>query len=305
MHHVDEVLSRIGPGDRVLDVGGWACPFNRADWIIDACPYETRGYYATVGLPASQGGEREHFTAETWVQRDICDHTPWPFPDKYFDFSICSHTLEDVRDPLFVCSELIRVSKQGYIETPSRLAETCRGWENDRIAGLNHHRWLIDYQPDRLVFTMKWHMIHTDRSFTLSPRLYYALDPVDRISWMFWDDRFEFSEKILHGREVKKAYFREFIAEAMASDRLRGLGAGPDDPFDDERLQAALDATRSQLDEACARLAVAEGRLAELGEIGPLTMGLARRVRRASTRFPRAAALIKPIVRLARSRRPA
>ena len=101
---MDEVLARIGPDDRVLDVGGWACPFNRADWVLDSEPYETRGYYATIGLPASQGGDREHFTRETWIRRDICDHDPWPFPDKFFDFSICSHTLEDVRDPLFVCS---------------------------------------------------------------------------------------------------------------------------------------------------------------------------------------------------------
>ncbi|HWE39009.1 MAG TPA: methyltransferase domain-containing protein, partial [Isosphaeraceae bacterium] len=100
-----------------IDVGGWACPFNRADWVLDSEPFESRGYYATVGLPGSQGGDREHFRAATWVQRDICEHTPWPFPDRFFDFSICSHTLEDVRDPLFVCAELIRVSKRGYIET--------------------------------------------------------------------------------------------------------------------------------------------------------------------------------------------
>jgi len=42
---VSELLRRIQPNDLVLDVGGWACPFNRANWIIDAAPYETRGYY--------------------------------------------------------------------------------------------------------------------------------------------------------------------------------------------------------------------------------------------------------------------
>ncbi len=303
MHHVDEVLSRIGPGDRVLDVGGWACPFNRADWIIDSGPYETRGHYGLIGLPASQGGDREHFTRETWVQRDICDHEPWPFPDKFFDFSICSHTLEDVRDPLTVCAELIRVSKRGYIETPSRLAETCRGWEHDRIAGLNHHRWLVDYAPGRLNFAMKWHMIHTDRSFTLPPRLYYDLSPVERVSWMFWEDRFEFGETVFHSRPEKAEFFRAFIDGVTQSDRFRGLA--PDDPFDDERLQDELAATREKLAETSQRLEKAEATLSRYEGIGPLALGLARRVGRASQRFPKAAALVKPIVRLARPRRTA
>src|ERR1041385_281982 len=139
---VDELLAEIRPEDAVLDVGGWACPFNRADWVLDSQPYETRGFYKTIGLPASQGGGSERFTNATWVQRDICDKEPWPFEDKFFDFSICSHTLEDIRDPLYVCSELIRVSKRGYIEVPSRAIESTRGQENKRFAGLSHHRWL-------------------------------------------------------------------------------------------------------------------------------------------------------------------
>ncbi len=162
LDNVEKVLKSIRPDDVVLDVGGWASPFNRANWILDSQPYETRGFYREVGLPPAQGGEREFFTKDTWVQRDICEKTPWPFKDKCFDFSICSHTLEDVRDPLYVCSELIRVSKRGYIEVPSRLWESCRGAENREIAGLSHHRWLIEIEDNHIQFTMKYHMIHGD-----------------------------------------------------------------------------------------------------------------------------------------------
>jgi len=100
---VEDVLQ---PTDLVLDVCGWACPFNRANWILDAQPYASRGYYATFGGPRSQGPSEEWFTHDTWVQRDICDRHLWPFHDKQFDFLICSHTLEDIRDPVFVCSEI-------------------------------------------------------------------------------------------------------------------------------------------------------------------------------------------------------
>ena len=33
---------RIGPLDRVLDVGGWHSPLNRANAMIDIMPFETR-----------------------------------------------------------------------------------------------------------------------------------------------------------------------------------------------------------------------------------------------------------------------
>src|SRR4051812_15068559 len=127
---IEKVLASIKPDDLVLDVGGWACPFNRANYVLDAEPYETRGFYEKNGLTKSQGGEKEYFTKETWIQRDICNKTPWPFADKQFDFCICSHILEDIRDPLYVSSELMRVSKRGYIEVPSRVLESCRGQEH-------------------------------------------------------------------------------------------------------------------------------------------------------------------------------
>src|SRR5690606_14263727 len=91
----DRILERLGDEDLVLDVGGWAKPFPRADWVIDLMPYETRGLY-DYDREAARAEER--FSAETWVCRDICAREPWPFEDDMFDFAICSHTLEDVRD---------------------------------------------------------------------------------------------------------------------------------------------------------------------------------------------------------------
>ena len=64
----------------VLDVGGWAKPLARADWVIDLLPYETRGLYGEAT------GER--FSAATWVQHDICSRDPWPFADDQFDYAV-------------------------------------------------------------------------------------------------------------------------------------------------------------------------------------------------------------------------
>ncbi len=211
--NVEEVLSRIKPNDLVLDVGGWACPFNRANWVIDAEPYETRGFYARNGMGKAQGGEKEYFNRDTWVERDICDKEPWPFKDNFFDFSICSHTLEDIRDPLYVCSELIRVSKRGYIEVPSRLVESCRGIESSRIVGLSHHRWLVDITDNCVQFTMKYHMINGDFQLSFPPSFAKKLSPPETISYLFWEDSFDVAETQIHGVDNIHAHLRQFVAQ--------------------------------------------------------------------------------------------
>jgi hypothetical protein len=210
---IEKVLALMKPGQLVLDVGGWACPFNRADWVMDSEPYETRGFYKTIGLPASQGGEVEYFNKNTWVQRDICDKEPWPFKDKQFDFSMCSHILEDIRDPLYVCSELIRVSKRGYIEVPSRLIETCRGQEHPKMTGLSHHRWLVDIEDNHIQFTMKYHTIHGDFRLSFPSSFARNLPATATYSYLFWDDSFTFAEAQFRGAEEMYENLRLFVAQ--------------------------------------------------------------------------------------------
>lgn len=201
LQNSDLIMSQLQPSDVVVDIGGWAHPFNRANYIIDVERYETRGYYnrtfARNNPIPPMGGAVEHFTRDTWIQRDICEKTPFPFADKSVDFVICSHTLEDIRDPLWVCSEMIRIGKAGYIEVPSRVWESCRGHEPG-IAGLSHHRWLIDVGDNRILFYQKYHRIHNWR-YSLPAAVMRRLAEREKVSWLFWKDSFEFSEVTLHG----------------------------------------------------------------------------------------------------------
>src|ERR1700760_4553932 len=88
----------------VVDIGGGASVFPRADYVIDFCPFTVRNSLGSVGdIPV-------RYNAERWTQLDLCAREPWPFPDKHFDFAVCSHVLEDVRDPIWVCSEISRVA---------------------------------------------------------------------------------------------------------------------------------------------------------------------------------------------------
>jgi Methyltransferase domain len=136
----------------VLDVGGGSAPFPRADYVLDARPFEAGSWQKTKLL---EDIIAPRFSKERWVQWDVCRRESWPFPDKFFDYAVCSHLLEDVRDPVWVCSELQRVAKAGYIETPSRVWEQSLGVEHPRYAGFCHHRWLVDIKNNRIEFRVK------------------------------------------------------------------------------------------------------------------------------------------------------
>jgi hypothetical protein len=196
---------RLGPEDVVLDVGAWAKPFERADWVLDLMPYDTRGMY---------GYDREHanerFSAETWVVRDMCNREPWPFADDQFDFAICSHTLEDVRDPVWVCSELQRVARAGYIEVPSRLEEQTFGVQGNFV-GWAHHRWFTEIKGDRIEFTMKIHGLHDHPPWYFPRERLAQLSPQEKVLSLWWEGSFEVTERILLGVEQADAYLRPFV----------------------------------------------------------------------------------------------
>lgn len=174
---------------KVLDVGGWYRPFNRADVVVDLLGHESRG------LGGSDGGTKERFTDSSWLVHDISG-APLPFADKEFDFAVCSHTLEDVRDPIHACAEISRVARRGYVEVPSRLIESVRGLEGRNYVGHYHHRWLVDIENNELRFRFKAHAIHEDRRYHLPKRILKGLRPEDRVQWLFWDGALNAQEVI-------------------------------------------------------------------------------------------------------------
>lgn len=178
----------------VLDVGGWGAPLNRADWVLDAQPYDTRG------PEGSHGEGRERFTARTWVTRDICDRRPWPFRDQQFDFAVCVMTLADVRDPIWVCQELSRVARAGYVEVPTIVAELLQHANDDgggQHLGLEQRRWFVQMEGGELVFVHKSHGIHHDWALRISSRWQERMTVADERQGLFWDAALPARERLL------------------------------------------------------------------------------------------------------------
>ena len=201
------------PGDaRVLDVGGWGKPLRRADVVIDQMPYETRGLYGRDGEPP------ERFSKTTWVQRDICAREPWPFAEEEFDFVVCSQTLEDLRDPVWVCSELIRVGKAGYIEVPSRLEEQSYGIQGPWV-GWGHHHWLVEVSPSRIEFVFKHHIVHGRPTAHFPSGFAASLSEEERVSQLWWQGAFAFGERVFIDPSSLDDYLDSFVARELG---LRG-----------------------------------------------------------------------------------
>jgi len=197
---------------RVLAVGGTHAVLNAATHVIDFVPY-------TDGVDPVDPQNARHFAVDNWVSMDLCAR-PWPFPDKYFDFSFCSHFLEDVRDPVAVLRELSRVSRAGYIETPTRAREifmTTRhprlaGWLGHKIEiGFSHHRWYVESFHGQFRFLAKTAETTSSPDYVLTRReLGRDLTEEESGLGVFWSDRTEGQELLFQDSQEISYELRGF-----------------------------------------------------------------------------------------------
>jgi hypothetical protein len=167
-------------------------------------PYETRGVFGRIGP------EQEHFSKDRWLKVDICSE-PLPFADKSVDFIICSHTLEDIRDPVRVCREMTRVSRRGYIEVPSRRMETIWNLEHPGYPGYYHHHWLVEIDNGQVTFRFKTPLLSSSWRYTFPKSYLKTLRPEERVSWLFWDGTFEYRELVQLGEDNVAQELEAFV----------------------------------------------------------------------------------------------
>lgn len=127
----------IKPTDKVLDIGSGHLPFPLATHLAE---------YAISDNSFGRAGQPFKYLEGKPVIE--CNVEEMPFEDKEFDFVYCSHVLEHVNNPEKACSELIRVGKRGYIETPTRGKDL---WLS--TTKISNHKWSVESLNNVLYFT--------------------------------------------------------------------------------------------------------------------------------------------------------
>lgn len=120
---------------RVLDVGGVAsqCWDEWADAVADI----------------QEGAD---------IVGDICYESTWKKIEAAgpWDFIVCTHTLEDIRNPELSLYWMQRVASAGFIAVPNKHTELCPRIESEDWAGYSHHRWIFSVRDGVVRITAKW-----------------------------------------------------------------------------------------------------------------------------------------------------
>lgn len=120
---------------------------------------------------------------------DICVEENWKIVLDYvekngkFDYSICTHTLEDIYNPYLVLKYLPKISKQGIVSMPSVYTE-INFVENKYWSGYIHHRYLFGYKNDKMVIVPKLPIIeHLQKKVEILECLEIKFEWRDSISY--------------------------------------------------------------------------------------------------------------------------
>lgn len=131
--------------NKIVELGPGYKPFELSNCVIDID--ETHS---------------ELYIDKTFLKLNI-NYEIIPRENQFFDYCYSRHTLEDISTPFFAFNELTRVSKRGYIETPSPLIEMLKGVDGGQsnYRGYIHHRYISwsDKATNTLYFLPKMPII--------------------------------------------------------------------------------------------------------------------------------------------------
>lgn len=131
-------LKEVTPNYKVIDIGAsanfWCEHVTAAVDIVDLGKGDVSCFTGNINL------------FEVWSSLLV-------YVDKYgkFDFSICTHTLEDISNPYLVAQMLTRIAKRGFVAVPSKHVECKRVGAMTGCRGWLHHRWIFNYEKNKVV----------------------------------------------------------------------------------------------------------------------------------------------------------
>lgn len=195
-------LQRRNIRDNIIDVGCGFAHFPLATHLLD---FNT----------TSSNSDKTIFKLDL-------DFEKFLYQDAFFNFVYCRHVLEDIQNPQNAFNEFVRISKSGYIETPSPLVELMRGVDSFGLhRGYIHHRYFVwsDYATNTLFFLPKYPLIESrDYDFNELFHLPQKYDLLNKYP-VYWNNYYIWDET----RSPKIIVYRNGINMEIRSDYLRLL----------------------------------------------------------------------------------
>jgi hypothetical protein len=174
IQHVTNLKAQ-NPKFTLLDIGASHNPFNQEflTHTFDLRPSALNNVHGFLGNLND---------AEDWKQ--LFDYTE---EHGKFSFCNCTHTLEDIADPMVALKYMPMIADEGFIAVPSKYYELNR---RESFRGAIHHRWIWNNNNNKLVGYPKINLIEYIN--------YGDFETVINRDWktelrMFWKDDIDYS----------------------------------------------------------------------------------------------------------------
>lgn len=136
----------------IIDIGGakekhFPQKFSFIDYVLDLNSADTKET-ELVSIRGDINEESSFIKIEEYVKNK-----------GKFNFSICTHTLEDIRNPQLVIKKLPQISKAGLLSFPSKYLELSRFEKPELFRGFHHHRWIFVIKKNKIIAIPKINMV--------------------------------------------------------------------------------------------------------------------------------------------------
>lgn len=145
---------------------------------------------------------------EIWneVHAHVKKHGKW-------DYAVCTHTLEDINNPLFATRNIEKIAHAGLIIVPSKYRELARF--SGVFRGYIHHRWIYDIRDNQLVALPKIGYIEDgvfdNASSFLPDNEELVVEWEGEINMKYLNDGMPYGTKEFSGDEHIKRLYRQLL----------------------------------------------------------------------------------------------
>jgi len=141
---------------------------------------------------------------EIWdrINRHVAKHGKW-------DYAICTHTLEDIHNPVYVARMIERIANAGLIVEPSKYRELSRF--SGPFRGFIHHNWIFDIRQGELIALPKINYIEDPYFDCALQHEELIVEWKDKIGLKHLNDGMPYGTDVLSGEDHIRQLYKQLL----------------------------------------------------------------------------------------------